>query len=80
MPFFARLAWTPSYKVAERAGRRVELHEAPNLGRGPVDMVDYVPCCTYCIRRHPQDGIEDMDRDEIDAANALLREAVPSRL
>lgn len=79
MPYMDRLTWTARDHVATRKGRSVVLAAAPDLGHGQVAECDHIPSIhLHQVRRLPSDRVEDMEPDEIAAAQARLREAVPS--
>jgi hypothetical protein len=74
-----RLCWDPSRGGAvTHRGRTVRLAAPPDLGRGPVYAVDYVPGCVYCVTRQVGAEPAQLEPDERAAADALLREAVPT--
>lgn len=77
--FSARLRWEPGHGgCARRKGRTVPLLEAPDLGRGPVYSVDYVPCGVFMVTRSVREAPALLEPDEIAAAEALLRDVVPT--
>lgn len=57
--------------VARMGGVEVRLTEAPDLGNGPVDRVDYAPGEIAAVM-YPRNGWRDLSPDEIAAAQALL--------
>lgn len=76
----SRLVWDPARGgSATRKGRTVPLAEPPDLGRGPVYGVDYVPCGVFMVTRTVREAPAMLEPDEIAAADALLRAFVPSR-
>lgn len=78
--FAARLRWEPGHGgCARRKGRTVPLEHAPDLGAGPVYSCDFIPRVLALVVPAVTDGQpRDMLPDEIAAAEALLREAVPT--
>jgi len=78
--FAARLRWEPGHGgCARRKGRTVPLEHAPDLGAGPVYSVDYIPRVLALVVPTVTDGHpRDMLPAEIAAAEALLRDAVPT--
>lgn len=74
-----RLVWDPARGgSATRKGRTVRLTEPPDLGRGPVYAVDWVPRAIASITHSVHSAPCDMLQDEIEAAKGILREFVPS--
>ncbi len=57
--------------VARLGGVEVKLSEAPDLGSGPVDRLDYVPGEIAAVM-YPRQGWRDLTPAEIGAAQALL--------
>lgn len=49
----------------------VRLTQAPDLGAGPVDRIDYVPGEIAAVM-YPRESWRDMTADEVRAARALL--------
>lgn len=75
-----RLVWDPARGgAATRKGRTVRLVEPPDLGGGPVYAMDWAPRVIATVTRSVHDPAGDMTRDEIAAADELLRAFVPSR-
>ena len=73
-----RLYWEPGHGgSATRNGHTIALTEPPDLGRGQVYAVDYVPCAVYSVTRHVGDGHSELEPDEIAAARAIV-DGVPS--
>ncbi len=68
-----RLYWEPGHGgSATRNGKTVPLESPPDLGRGPVYALDYVPAALFCITRSIHEAPGLMERDEIARADALL--------
>lgn len=72
--YSTRLRWNAGRGVAKLYGRALVLEVAPDLGAGPVEMIDYTPeiRCVE-IRQMACDPVREMTRDEIHAADRLLR-------
>ncbi len=59
--------------AARLDGVEVRLAEAPDLGAGPVDRLDYVPGEIAAVM-YPRQPWRDLTADEIRAAQALLEQ------
>lgn len=72
--YCTRLRWHNGRGVARLHGRSIELDEAPDLGAGPVESMDYTPevGCVE-IRDRACDSVRQMTAAEIHAADRLLR-------
>jgi hypothetical protein len=68
-----RLRWDVSKGVAKLHGVSVALTEAPDLGRGKVLHVDYVPEDAYGVVQYAGQPARNMDDSEKRSADALLR-------
>jgi hypothetical protein len=68
-----RLRWDVSKGVAKLHGVSVALTEPPNLGRGPVLHVNYVPEEAHGVVQYAGQPPRNMDADEKRSADALLR-------
>lgn len=72
--YTTRLRWSRGRGIAKLWGRSVALDRAPDVGDGPVESMDYTPEVGVCeIRPRACDAIRNMTRDEIHAADRLLR-------
>ena len=72
--YLTRLRWDGRGGVAKRAGQVVVLTSPPDLGAGPVHMVDYIPCIgLQLIQPRPCDAPRDwMEPAEIAGADRVL--------
>lgn len=69
------LRWSGYSGIAKLHGVAVALKSAPNLGTGPVWTMDYRPDFKVReVRPRSIDAPRDMEPQEIDAADNLLRE------
>jgi hypothetical protein len=79
MPYVTRLIWDARNRRATREGVTVSLMGPPALAGAEVAEIDYIPCVIATIRRNPWDPMEEMTRLEVEAAEQLLRDLVPSQ-
>lgn len=72
--YCTRLRWQNGRGVAKLHGRAMVLISAPEFWFGAVDMIDYTPE-VGCVEIRPRacDPVREMTRDEIHAADRLLR-------
>jgi hypothetical protein len=77
--YSTRLRWDSRHGVAKLHGQVVVLHQAPDLGGGPVHGCDYVPEVRMAeIQPRACDSRRDMTAREIEAADRVLAELVES--
>lgn len=72
--YLTRLRWSGRAGVAKLNGHVVVLTTAPDLGAGPVHMIDYIPCIgLQLIQPQACDAPRDwMEPAELASANGLL--------
>lgn len=70
--YWTRLIWDGSRGVAKRAGRQVQLSEAPRIGGAPVQGLDFAPevQCYQILSTHG--GWREMTAPEITECRQLL--------
>ena len=71
--YMTRLRWHNGRGAAKLQGVLTPLTEPPDLGRGPVSEVEYVPLNNWVYVRYGSEPKRDMEPDEIAAADQLLK-------
>ena len=73
------LTWLGRRGIAQRGSRVAELHGPPDLGRGPVDELQYFQAAgVRVVRERAIDPRRDLTVDEERAARELVRAFHPS--
>ena len=72
--YYTVLRWADDKGVCKAQGMTVTLREAPDLGAGPVVFLAYRPEIRDLLVQVPADtGLRELTRDEVRAADVLLR-------
>jgi hypothetical protein len=71
--YYTRLRYHNGVGVAKKHGTTVTLTGAPDLGRGPVHELDYIPEIDQAeVSMDKRDPVRRMTRAEVQAADELL--------
>ena len=73
--YYTRLRWSGASGIAKMHGMTVSLRAGPDLGSGPVWMIDYRPEVGFAqVQPRANDQPRSMTREEKHVADTMLRQ------